>query len=164
MKKIFQQLITFAVPLMIITSCSSSKQVTTPVTAQDMQAAINNNQWLFTADYVMPQSARSRNINGVYTISCTDGKITVQLPYFGRGYAGADVFSTKSVLDFASTDFDLDKQEKKEGEWRLVFKPKDNREIQSCTMNFYSNGSANVDFILTNHSPISFRGRFAPKK
>lgn len=159
MKKIIGVFATFITVTIISLGCSSSKPATgIPVTATALQQAINENKWTFTADYVMPQSGRSRATNGLYTMVANAGKILVQLPYFGRAYSGADVLSGKGPLNFTSSDFNLDKQEKKEGEWRLMLKPNDYREVQSMTMNFYTNGRASVDVLFTNHSPISFRG------
>lgn len=165
MKKIIWAFAAFIAVIIIDTGCGSSKPATgIPVTATALQQAINANKWTFTADYVMPQSGRSRATNGLYTIVANADKILVQLPYFGRAYSGADVLSGKGPLDFTSTDFNLDKQEKKQGEWRLILKPNDYGEVQSMTMNFYTNGRASVDVLFTNHSPISFRGTIGLKQ
>ena len=165
MKKIIWSVLCLFTITIISAGCSSSKSSTAvPLTTYALHQAITENKWVFTADYVMPQSGRSRATNGLYTMVANADKISVQLPYFGRAYSGADVLSGKGPLDFTSTDFNLDKQEKKEGEWRLLLKPNDYREVQSITMNFYTNGRASVDVLFTNHSPISFRGTISLKQ
>ncbi len=165
MKKIIWSVLCFIAITIIGAGCSSSKSSTaTPLTTYALHQAITENKWVFTADYIMPQSGRSRAANGLYTMNANGEKILVQLPYFGRAYSGTDVLSGKGPLDFTTTDFNLDKQEKKEGEWRLILKPNDYKEVQSITMNFYVNGSASVDVLFTNHSPISFRGTISLKQ
>jgi hypothetical protein len=143
-------------------SCSGTKKVTSTISKEAITEAINKNEWVFTANYVQPQTGRSRSINGPYTVTYSANKFIVYLPYFGRAYA-ATIGSTQGPLDFTSSDFDISKDQTKEGQWTLVLKPKDYREVQTMTFTFFDNGSANLAVILTNRSPISFSGTVAPK-
>ena len=146
----------------IAISCSGTKKVASDVSKETITEAINKNEWVFTANYVMPQTGTSRSVNGTNTVTYSANKFIVYLPYFGRAYTGI-IGSTQGPLDFQTSDFDLSKDQKKEGQWTLVLKPKDYREVQTMTFTFFDNGSANVAVSLTNRSPISFTGTVAPK-
>jgi hypothetical protein len=142
--------------------CSGNKKVVSNFSKEAITDAINKNEWVFTSNYVMPQSGRSRSVNGPYNVTYSANKLIVYLPYFGRAYT-ATIGSTQGPLDFKSSDFDISKDQTKEGQWTLVLKPKDYREVQTMTFTFFDNGSANLAVILTNRSPISFSGTVAPK-
>jgi len=144
--------------------CSGSKQSTASNFSKEaITDAINKSEWIFTANYVMPQTGRSRSTNGNYTVTCSNNKFIVYLPYFGRAYS-ATFGSSQGPLDFTTSDFDIAKEEKKTGQWSLVLKPKDNKEIQSMNFTLYDNGAGDLNVTFTNRSPISFRGNVTPKK
>ena len=141
----------------LLGACNSSRKVAT--TEADITAAIDSSNWTFTVDRVVPQSGRSRQPNGIYTVVYTANKLNVYLPYIGRAFSGADVFSTVGPLDFISKDFTTDKQLVKPGEWTIKIKPKDNTEVQLMIFTFFSNGTADLSVSMMNRSPISFGGR-----
>ena len=144
--------------------CSGNKQAAaSAISKEAITESINNGEWVFTANYVMPQSGRSRSTNGLYTVTYSANKFIVYLPYFGKAYT-VQLGSSQGPLDFNTSDFDLVKEQKKEGEWLLVLKPKDYKEVQSMNFTLYDNGAADLAVTLTNRSPISFRGTLAPKK
>ena len=165
MKQLFNYLVSgILLVSLVATGCSGSKQATTSnFPKETISEAINKGEWVFTANYVMPQSGRSRSTNGIYTATFSNNKFVVYLPYFGRAYS-AQLGSNQGPLDFNTSDFDLNKEEKREGQWSVVLKPKDYREVQSMNFTLYDNGAANLDVTLTNRSPISFRGYVTPKK
>jgi uncharacterized lipoprotein YajG len=161
-----KQLFVLAVAAVGIAGCGSSKEAANnmPVSKETITAAAQNNEWTFTVNQIRPQSGRSRNPNGLYTASMSKDKLLVQLPYFGRAFAGADVMSNQGVLDFTSTDFTVDKQQKKEDQWIVTIVPKDQREVQSMVFTIYDNGYGDLYVRLTNRSPISFTGSYTAKK
>jgi hypothetical protein len=165
MKKLSHYLFMSVFSISIFASgCSSSKQATAASFSKEaITEAINKNEWVFTANYVMPQTGRSRSTNGIYTVTYSNNKFVVYLPYFGRAYS-APIGSSQGPLDFTTSDFDVAKDQKKEGQWDIVLKPKGNREVQSMNFTLFENGSGDLNVTLTNRSPISFRGNVAPKK
>ncbi|MGN6435122.1 MAG: DUF4251 domain-containing protein [Agriterribacter sp.] len=160
----------FAIAAMLLCfaqyGCTSTKQAEAVVGASPEQVAqaIQENRWIFRTNRVMPQSGRTRNVTGLYEVRSTADTIVVFLPYFGRAYSGAATMNTQSPLDFRTTDFSIDKKEEKNGNWEVVVKPKDNKEIQSMAFSFFTNGSAQLNVLLTNRSPISFSGSVMPRK
>ncbi len=165
MKQAFHYLVISILFVSILSSgCSGSKQAAAPgVSKEAITESINKGEWVFTANYVMPQSGRSRPTNGLYTVTFNANTFVVYLPYFGKAYS-ASIGSSQGPLDFKTSDFDIAKEQKKDGQWSLEIKPKDYKEVQSMNFTIYDNGSADLNVTLTNRSPISFRGNVAPKK
>ena len=151
----------FFLLLVAAISCRSSKAVAAVDAATIAQ--VMDSGWLFTASYVMPQTGRERQPNGVYTVRYTPNELYVYLPYFGKSYGGGDVYNTDGPLDFVSKDFALEKQRSTKDSWRLVFKPA-GKQIQSMSFEIFDNGAANLDVIFNNRSPISFRGVISLKR
>lgn len=142
-------------------ACSGSKQSASSATSVDIVQAITSDNWVFTANNVLPQSSRSRPVNGLYQAKCSKDTLVVSLPYFGRAFSTG--ISTDNPMNFRSTDFSLEKTEAKNGAHVVTIKPRDAREIQSLTFNFYDNGSAQLSVLLTNRSPISYNGNVGVK-
>lgn len=147
-------------------SCSSTKHTDVVVSAskEETTQAINNDRWIFVVNQIMPQNGRSRTATSRYDVRSSKDTLRVQLPYFGRAYSGAAVMENTSPLDFTSTDFDRTRDEGNNGKWNITIKPKDNREVQSLNFTLYDNGSAQLNVLLTNRSPISFSGSVMPRK
>lgn len=144
-----------------IVACSGSKQAGSSAASADIIQAISNDNWVFTANNVLPQGSRSRFVNGVYQAKCSKDTLVVSLPYFGRAFSGG--ITTDNPMNFRSVDFSLEKSEAKNGAHVVTIKPRDNREIQSLSFNFYDNGSAQLSVLLTNRSPISYTGTVGVK-
>jgi hypothetical protein len=146
--------------------CSSTKHTDAVVSAskEETVQAINNDRWIFVVNQIMPQNGRSRTATSRYDVRSSKDTLSVRLPYFGRAYSGADVMTNNSPLDFTSTDFDRVKDEGNNGKWNITIKPKDNREVQSLNFTLYDNGSAQLNVLLTNRSPISFSGSVMPRR
>ena len=114
--------------------------------------------WTFLANSVTPQFSTSRAVNGNYTVSYAKNKLTVYLPYFGRAYAGTEVYPTKSPLDFTSEKFEITKRPAKKGGWIITIIPKDYKEVQSMVLTFFDNGYATLDVTMLTRTSISFYG------
>lgn len=150
--------------LMIILFSASSfiKKGAVIGTQDEIGQAITNDQWDFLADYAMPSYGASRNIMGVYFVKCRKDSLIVSLPYYGKitSPAGAN---NANPLDFQTSDFKLTKEKRKKGGWFITIKPT-NPEVRSMTFTFYENGSAQLNFIMTNRSGISFSGKVSAAK
>lgn len=144
--------------------CTPGRKVNKQFSKEDMIAAIRNDQWIFTADVIMPQFGRSRNVNGNYDVQFSKDTITVYLPYIGRSYAGADVMNNQGPLNFQTGSFTFTKEKNKKGSWDIIIRPKDNSQVQSLSFNLFEEGSAQLTVILTNRSPVSFSGSIKPAK
>lgn len=142
--------------------CSGGKQTTTAPSNPSITAAIQANQWIFTAQNVQPQSGRSRYVNGSYDVRLNNDTLTVFLPYFGNSYGGVDVMSGKGPLDFTSTNFTLTKEQNKRGGWDVTIRTKDYSEVRTMSFTLYDNGNALLNISLTSRSGINFTGNIRP--
>jgi hypothetical protein len=148
--------------LVFFTASSSSKQMAVPAAQDEIAQAINSDRWDFSADHAQPSYGRSRNIMGSYFVQCRKDTLVVSLPYYGKLNSAAGA-TNDNPLDFKSTNIKIEKQEKKKGKWFVTIKP-ENPEVQSMSFTFFDNGSAQVNFIMTNRSGINFSGKVAPPK
>ena len=139
--------------ILFVTGCS--QDITNTGSSVNINADSN---WVFSAIRSNPQSPAGPSLNGSYNVSFQKNNLVVYLPYFGRAYAGADVFSNKSPLDFTSKSFSLTHLISKKGNLEITIKPDDYREVQTMNLTVYKNGSANLRVTMTSRSPISFDG------
>ncbi len=156
-------LLLYCIIIMHVTGCAGSAKNSTTISDSTIRKSIVENNWIFTANYVIPQGGRSRPTNDIYTVRMSEGKLTVSLPYFGRAWGGG-ILTNQSPLSFTSADFAMDKENVKAGKWTLGIKPKDYTEVQSFNFIFFESGSANLNVTLTNRSAISFNGTIAAAK
>ncbi len=146
---------------LFFTACSSSKEITRQATPEEIAQAINNDRWNFSADFVNPSYGSARNLTGGYNVICKKDTLNVALPYFGKLNSPAGAMNG-NPLDFESKDFKLTKEESKPGEWLVTIKPVSS-EVQSMNFTFFSNGSAQLNIIMTNRTGISYSGKVAPR-
>ncbi len=156
--KIFILPIWFAA-IVIVDSCSSGREITT-ATSQEITQGINNDQWKFVATYVSPSYGSSRSLTSEYFVNTTNNKIVVALPYYGKLNSSAGALEG-NPLDFASTSFDLTKENRNDGGWMVTIKNPD-PEVQAMTFTFFDNGSAQLNVTMTNRTGISYTGRVVP--
>ena len=143
-----------------ISGCSSSKQISTSATPLEITRAINNDQWMFNATYVLPAYGSSRDVIGSYYVKCNSHDLIVALPYFGRLTSPSGNYNG-NPLDFHSANFKLSKEERQNGEWRITIEAP-NPEVQSMTFSFYDNGTAQLSVVMTSRTAISFNGNLRP--
>jgi hypothetical protein len=155
-KVVIKLFVVFMLWVMAI-SCSSSGQ-TSAAQKASITNAIDSGNWIFTVTNFTPQGGRTSQPNGVYTVSYSSQTLQVNLPYFGRAYSGADIIGGQSPLNFVSTDITVGKQLLKNDNWRILLKIADQPQVQSMNFEIFDNGSATLNVILTNRSPISYGG------
>lgn len=145
--------------IIIINACSSGREITT-ATPQEITQGINNDQWKFFATYVSPSYGSSRSLTSEYFVSTTNNKLVVALPYYGKLNSSAGALEG-NPLDFASTSFNLTKENRSDGGWMVTIKNPD-PEVQAMTFTFFDNGSAQLNVTMTNRTGISYTGRVVP--
>lgn len=157
MKKIIGAMAIFC----ILYSCSPGKPliVADPVSITN---AIDSARWQFVPVQAFPLVGRTRILTSDFLFQYNAQKIVCNLPYFGRANPGANVMTGRGPLDFTSVDFAAETLRPKEGEWNITIKPKDYSEVQQMSFNFYNNGNATLDVIMTNRSAIRFTGNVMP--
>lgn len=147
----------FCIALLGLASCGTAQQ--TAGAKEPVAVSIDSSRWVFTVQMIKPMEGMNSQPNGTYSVIFKQGNLNVYLPYFGRAFNAAEVYGTgKSALDFISKNFTVEKEKQGDDKWRIIIKPQDQPQVQSMTFVFFSNGSASLDVILTNRSPIAYSG------
>lgn len=164
MKKLGLFLATLLVASMVFNSCKTTKDAATieQETAQYNQA-IEQGDFIFSADRVLPRRGSSRSLSTMYTVKISQDTLDVYLPYFGRAYS-APFNPTDGGFKFVSTDFDYQVVAKKKGMYQVTITPKDikNSDIRGTILRFDmgNNGYASLNVSSDNREPIGFSGTF----
>jgi hypothetical protein len=123
---------------------------------------IKNQQYVFKAQSMFPAPARLQQLNYDYDVKISKDTLQSYLPYFGRAFT-APIDQTRGALDFTSTEFEYQVEDRKKGGWNITVKPKDNRDIQQYYFTIQENGSATLRVLSNNRQPISFNGYITRK-
>lgn len=142
-------------------ACTSSGKMTGGASAGEIDAAIKNRHWIFTAQQANGDAGTTRQLNSNYDVTLKNDTMVSALPYFGRAYSGAGL-ETKSVLDFKSLDFKLSEEVNNKGATIITIRPNDYSDVQSYTFTFFNNGRADLIVALTSRTPINFSGNVRP--
>src|SRR6218665_1992561 len=146
----------------ILFSCSSTANVANSNSVRVSQA-IDTGRWVFNVTSIQPQSGRSQIPNGFYTVSFAPGNLNVYLPYIGQAYGSADLLGGNNPLNFVSKNFEMKKALVKKNKWTIEFKPIDQKQVQSLSFTIFNSGSASLNIIMTDRSPISYQGTVEAK-
>jgi len=155
-------LIGFVLASTFFIACSSENQINSSFSQEEITQAINNSRWSFSANSASPSYGSFRNLTGEYFVKCLKDTLIVSLPYYGKLNSPAGALNG-NPLDFKSTNFKIEKQEKKAGEWVVTISRPD-AEVQSMLFTFFDNGTAQANIVMTNRTGISFSGKVAPAK
>jgi hypothetical protein len=147
----------------ILAACSGTKPAVTASPA-DIQAAVDNNAWVFTARDVIPSTGRSQVLTNTYDIRLSKDTLISYLPYFGRSFSGANAMTNQNPMDFKSYKLTIDKESAKKGSWKVMVKPNDYTPVRNMNFIFYDNGNATLTVNFNDNSPISYNGNIKPGK
>ncbi len=157
MKQLFS-IISIVIAAVVFQSCSNGKQIQTSSSPEEIRSGIQNNRWVFYATNANPQSGRSRFLSPPDRVILKGDTLIAELSYFGQAYAGADVMSNQSPLNFTSTNFSISKEQNTKGAWIITIHPNDYNQLQTFTFTIYDNGGSQLNTTMTNRSSISFNG------
>jgi hypothetical protein len=121
-----------------------------------VRAMVESKNFVFKADYVNPQTGRTRNLTSEYDLTIKPGEVISHLPYFGRAYSAP--INSEGGIKFTSTDFDYKLLKQKEHSWDISIKPKDAKDVQEMFLTVFDNGTASLRVNSLNRQSISFRG------
>lgn len=138
-----------------ISSAQTRKEKQAAQKAQ-VQQWVEAKRYVFVVQTVLPTNGRVRQMTPDFTFKVTPDTLFADLPYFGRAYS-APIDPSKGGIRFRSTDFDYTTDSAK-GRWDIQIKPKDDRDVQSLTLNITESGFASLKVISVNRQPISYNG------
>ena len=166
MSKLFSGLAFSAIGLAVmITMARCSNEVYAQNQIEDeatVTRLVNDQQYTFRAQTVMPTTGRTRNLTSTYDLTVTKDSVWSWLPYFGRAYS-APLDPTKGGIQFISTDFSYTTSQRNDG-WEITIKPNDTRDVQEMFLTIFKNGTATLRVSSISRQPISFGGIIAEKR
>jgi hypothetical protein len=121
-----------------------------------VRAMVDSKNFVFKADYVNPQTGRSRSLTSEYDLTIKPGEVVSYLPYFGRAYSAP--LNGEGGIKFTSTKFDYKVVKEKAHSWDIRIKPNDANDIQDMYLTVFDNGSASLRVNSINRQSISYRG------
>lgn len=135
-------------------SCWAGAQEKDPA---KVKALVESKNFIFKADYVNPQSMRSRSLTtSDYDLTIRPGEVISYLPYFGRAYSAP--INGEGGIKFTSKDFEYKLVKEKKNSWDISIKPKDASDVQELYLTVFNNGTASLRVNSTNRQSISYRG------
>lgn len=130
---------------------------------ENLQDIITKKQFTFLAETAVPSNFRSRPLSFGYDVQVAPDSVISHLPYFGRAYS-AQIDPTKGGIQFISTDFNYQVEEKDKGGWIVTILPKDYSDVQQMYLHVTESGYATLQVVSTFRQPISFHGRIKERK
>jgi len=133
------------------------------IDGKKLQDIITNKQFTFLAQTAVPSNMRSRPLSFGYDLQLAPDSVISHLPYFGRAYS-APIDPSKGGIQFISTDFNYQIEEKDKGGWIVTIHPKDYSDVQQMYLHVTEHGYATLQVVSTFRQPISFHGRVKERK
>ena len=147
---------------LLLFQCTASKE-SSNLDEDAIRNMVNNKEFIFVADRVVPLRGRSRHLTSQYDVSVQKDSLVSYLPFFGRAYQAPANLSGGGI-QFTSTNFSYEVHPGKKNSWIVIIQPHDDREVQELSFTILSNGSATCNVTSTNRDPISFYGRIQKGK
>ena len=138
-------------------SCSTSKS------ASDKEAdklllkeQIESGNYKIDATMAYPRRGRSVSLTSSYSLEVKNDSVFSYLPFYGRAYTipygGGDGLRFEAPI----TDYEVSYDKK--GTAKVLFSAKTNEDLFKFTLDIYPGGSSNINVVMQQREPISFRG------
>lgn len=129
--------------------------------AAEVKQLINSGEYVFVADYAIPNNMPSRALNSNYDVTVTPDKLEIWLPYFGRAYA-APRDPSEGGVKLTTSDF-TNKVVSKKNYWEITLTPKQSnppgaKDVRNLVLSVTADGYANLRVTSLNRQPITFNG------
>lgn len=124
---------------------------------KNIATAIEKQDYIFQAQFILPTSGFSRQLNGDYDLQVNSDKVVSFLPYMGRIYT-PPIDPSDGPLRFTSTNFAYTEQPQKKGGWNISIKPKDVRSVREFTLSVSEDGYATLQVSGNDRQPVTFYG------
>lgn len=127
----------------------------------DVKRLITSGNYVFVADYVIPNNMPSRSLTTQYDVTVTPDNLNIWLPYFGRAYA-APRDASDGGIKLKTSDF-TNKVVNKKNNWEITLTPKKSnppgaQDVRNLVLDVTSDGYASLRVTSLNRQPISFNG------
>ena len=131
---------------------------------QAVQAAVQNQEYVFTAQTATGQRGRSIQLSGgPYTIKVSKELFECDLPFYGSSFSGSAGYGNmgESGVVCKSSKFSYEMKPRKKGGWEVTVKPEEKKDIVNITLTIGPDGYTTVNATLTNRSPMRYYGLVA---
>ena len=159
MTHIFSRLV---VPVLLMLNTTVSAQ-SADQKAAEVKQLIESKKYVFVIQSASPVSGGTIQLNTYYNLYINKDSLVSYLPYFGRAYR-AEIGSTRSPLDFISTDFTYTAKRLKKGGYEINIELKDQNDAKHINLSISSSGYGTLRINSLNRQPISFYGYLTKKK
>jgi len=151
-----------------ITIAQTTKKEKQAAKAAKIKELLDARNYVFNANYVIPQRGNSRSINYGYDLVVSKDTVTAYLPYFGR-VTLAPTDPSDGGVKFTSTNFDYTTKQAKNGSYNITITPKDagtqgSKDVRYLRLNVSTSGYASLQVISNNRDPISYNGDVEARK
>ena len=131
--------------------------------ASTIEKYISDGSFEFVAEYVSPTGGSTIYLTSRYDMSVGKDSLQTFLPYFGRAYM-APVNPSQGGIQFTSTDFTYNVEERKKNGWDITILPKDTRDVRQLYLSVFEDGRATLQVISNNRQAISYSGHIRERK
>ncbi len=151
---------------LLLASCgvhNSAQSGSKQVVAEEINALVNNFDFMFEASYAHPTGYRSIYLSPYYSVKLSPDTVNAYLPYYGRAYT-APMNRDEAGIKFTSTDFEYRVNPgRRKGNWQIDIRTKDTGREILLHFDIWENGTARLNVIDQNRQPISFQGNIVSK-
>ena len=106
---------------------------------QQIRTGVNNQHFVFTAQTASPQSGRLIQLTSPFDIKLVGDSIISYLPFYGQAYV-APISTDDASLEFTSTDFTYNTEQKDIGKWEITIRTKNLRDNHKLFFTIFNNG------------------------
>jgi hypothetical protein len=133
-----------------------------------VKALIDTRNYVFQADYVIPQRGNSKSLTFGYDMVVSKDTLQTYLPYYGQ-VTLAPTDASDGGIKLNTTNFSYEAKAGKKGGYEIVIKPTDNfyqgsKDVRYMRMQVSATGYASLQVISNNRDPISFNGTIEDRK
>lgn len=126
-----------------------------------VEKLLQSKRYVFEVTSVQPTAMISRQLAPGYSLTVDKDSLSSYLPYFGVAYS-APMNTSKSPLEFSSSDFTYASKVDKKGRTNISINPKDLTDPRSLNLSISGSGYATLYVISNNRQQISFYGTITP--
>jgi len=165
MKNLVKIMLLFSINCFIITAANAqgnpeptAKQIKAAAKEAAIKTAVENQSYIFKADYVLPMRGMQRYLTSDYDLRVVKDSVIAFLPYFGQVFMNAPMNPEEAGINFTSTKFDYICQVRKKGGWSVTIMPKNDKYTTKMILDIYTNGNATLNVNSNYRDPITFTG------
>jgi hypothetical protein len=133
--------------------------------AAAIKQMIESKNFTFEANYAYPSYGIQRYLTPNYDLRVTPDTVVSYLPFMGVAYSSAGYNnSDDNGIRFTSTNFTYTSEEKKNGMFYVVIRPKDAKNASQMSLTISPNGTADLSVLSTNRERMRFTGDIKEKQ